>query len=385
MKIARTLWMVIALLMAVSTGFAQSNLTFDLMTSDDLINRWPGNDYLIGNAGDIVFDQPVGSGPSDPNKAGALSFFTVTFPEPPPPSTQLEFIGEFIRFCTGTIDVQATLNKGNTFGVSITGGTLYGTTALPLTGPSITTLGEQFGDPDSLAASFGSNMLSGTFDHSTLEPDFEGGPMTFSFPDQIIMGGTVEIVKRANFGLTGDTYLDFVGNIANGTAEVTGFMKLDLVFTQMQSPDTGLDGTVIHVTLVATTEDEIPILSPGEGMTPTPSFTLTLTPSPSPTSTTMSEQPTSTETPTLTLTLTPVPPTSTETLTSTPSITPEQETPTLTVSWTPTHTMVIDATSTITPTFTMTCSADFDRDMDIDFQDLLLFIQQMQDYNAQNP
>jgi hypothetical protein len=338
---------------SASTQAQPSDLTFTLLTDSSVLNHYPGPDNLIGTADDVISAASAGNGPSNPNSPASLSYFTVTFSGSI--AQQNEFQGDVIRFQTGSLDISATLAKGNSFNVVITGGTLMGTVANPFIGRSITTLGEQSGAPDGLSASFATNQTTGTFDHSTMTPDVESGPDTFPFPDQDIMSATVVVVPRASFGASGDAYMDNVVAPLVTSEEVTGIVRIEFEFTEVQNPDMGLDGALVQGVLVATTEDEIPPLSPGGGETPTSTFTLTMTPTPTATNTTM---------PILT---------STFTLTPTPietSAMTETQTPTLT----PTLTATIQAI--------LTCSADLDRDMDIDFQDLLIFVEQMRAFTG---
>lgn len=326
-----------------------SQLTFNLITDAAALNHYPGPDKLIGTADDVVSNQPAGFGPSDPNSPASLSYFTVKFAGSI--AQQTEFQGDVIRFQTGSLDISATLNKGNSFNVILTGGTLSGTVANPFIGRSITTLGEQFGNPDGLSAAFATNQLTGTFDHSTHTPDTQGGPGNFPFPDQDIMSATVVVVKKADFGSSGDAYMDNVVAPLITSPAVTGILRVEFEFLETQVPNMGLNGALVQGVLVATTSDEIPPLSPNGEATAT--FTLTMTPTP-------------TETPTGLPMATP-----SFTLTPSPSGTPEStETPTLT----PTLTETIQAI--------LTCSADLDQDMDIDFQDLLIFIEQMRSFTS---
>lgn len=328
-----------------------SDLTFTLLTDTSVLNHFPGPDNLIGTADDVVSDQAGGLNQSAPNSPAALSFFTVTFAGVP--FTQPEFVGDVIRFTTGSLDISATLNKGNTFNVLITGGTLNGTAANPTIGPSVTTLGEQSGAPDGLSASLATNQMTGTFDHQTFAEDSMTGEDTFPFPDQDIMSATVVVVAKANFGASGDSYMDNVVAPLIISPDITGILRIEFEFTEVQNPDMGLNGAVVRGAIIATTTDTVPPLSPGGGETPTSTFTLTLTPTPTATDTAMPIL-------TSTFTLTPTP---TETAGTT-------ETPTLS----PTLTATIQAI--------MTCSADLDKDSDIDFQDLLIFVEQMRAFTG---
>lgn len=117
--------------------------------------------------------------------------------------------------------------------------------------------------------------------------------------------------------------------------EVTGILRFEFEFTEVQEPDTGLNGAVVAGVFVATTTDIIPPLSIGEE---TPTFTFTVT----------------------------------ETPTETPS-----ETPSLTFSLTPTE----ELTPTLTETLlaTLTRSADINEDGEVDAKDLIILLERMKE------
>ncbi|MCA9428651.1 MAG: hypothetical protein KC994_26470, partial [Candidatus Omnitrophica bacterium] len=367
MHFRKTVLAIAAFVLTAQIAFAQTtDLNFTLLTDSSLLNHYPGEDNIIGTTDDVVSDQQVPEiGGSAPNSPSSFSYFTVTFPG----STfeQPEYEGDVIRFVTGTIDISAVGAKGNVFAVTITGGTIYGTAANPFIGPSITTLGEQSGDPDGLTSDFGTNQMSGTFDHMTETPETMGTEHTFTFPDQQVMNATVIVVKKEGFGASGNAYLDNVVTPLINDASVSGILLFEFQFTEVQNPDMGLDGALVKGMFVATTTGVIPQLTPG-GETPTSTFTFTMTPTPTetPTDTMMMATNTFTLTPTFTDTMTP-------TDTSTPTLT---ETSTLTQTQTPTFTETVTAM--------LTCSADLDMDKDIDFQDLIIFLEQMRAFMEQN-
>ncbi len=362
--------LVVSFVLTVAATAQTDQLSFSLLADVSLLNHYPGPDHLIGTTDDIVSDQPANLNESDPNFPSALSYFTVQFPGVP--FEQDEYVGDVIRFTTGTFDIESTVSKGRTFNVLITGGTIFGTRANPFIGRSVTTLGEQSGAPDGLSASFGDNQLGGIFDHATMTPDTQGGEDNFAFPDQNIMSATVVVIKKESFGSSGDFYMDTVIAPLIGSDSVTGILRFEFEFTEVQNPDMGLNGAIVRGVFVGTTTDGIPQLTEGPTETPTGTFTFTLTPTP-----------TQTPSSTATFTLTP-----TETLMNTFTNTPTE---TMANTNTPTATGTLGVTETETPTFTQTVaamvtrSADLNDDNRIDFEDLILFMEQMRAFMEQLP
>lgn len=335
MRSRMLIWMLMGLaVLGIQSEAQVSELTFTLLTDNSVLNHYPAADNIIGTTDDIVSDQPAGSGPSAPNNTASLSYFTVTFPGGFTPQ-QPEFEGHVIRFLTGGFSLQATAAKGRAYDIVITSGTLDGTVANPFVGRSVTSLGEQGGAPDGLSATFSNDTLEGIFDHTTRTPDIQSGDGVFPFIDQILMGAKVTVVPRAEFGATGDDYMDNVVAPLIQSQEVTGILRFEFEFTEVQEPDTGLNGAVVAGVFVATTTDIIPPLSIGEE---TPTFTFTVT----------------------------------ETPTETPS-----ETPSLTFSLTPTE----ELTPTLTETLlaTLTRSADINEDGEVDAKDLIILLERMKE------